>query len=134
MKIDGHCHCGFLSYEAEVDPAQVEICHCTDCQTLSGSAFRVVVPAEGGSFRLLSGEPRTYIKVAESGNKRIQAFCPRCGTPIYSTSAEGEPSSFGLRVGSIRQRDLLPPQAQFWCRSAQPWTGHIEVMPGFDKE
>ena len=46
MKVDGRCHCGFLSYVAEVDPEQVEICHCTDCQTLSGSAFRVVVPAE----------------------------------------------------------------------------------------
>jgi hypothetical protein len=34
MKIDGSCHCGYVRYQAEVDPAQVEICHCTDCQTL----------------------------------------------------------------------------------------------------
>ena len=45
MKIDGACHCGRISYEAEIDPADVTICHCTDCQTLSGSAFRTVVPA-----------------------------------------------------------------------------------------
>lgn len=44
MKADGHCLCGYLTYEAEVDADQVEICHCTDCQTLSGSAFRVTVP------------------------------------------------------------------------------------------
>jgi hypothetical protein len=45
LKIDGGCHCGLITYEAEVDPEHVEICHCTDCQSLSGSAFRVFVPA-----------------------------------------------------------------------------------------
>jgi hypothetical protein len=39
MKIDGACHCGSITYAAEIDPQTVAICHCTDCQTLSGSAF-----------------------------------------------------------------------------------------------
>jgi len=43
MRIDGRCHCGYITYEAEIDPEKVMICHCTDCQTLSGSAFRTVV-------------------------------------------------------------------------------------------
>jgi hypothetical protein len=45
MHIDGACHCGKITYEAEVDPEAVGICHCTDCQTLSGTAFRTVVMA-----------------------------------------------------------------------------------------
>jgi hypothetical protein len=57
MKIDGSCHCGRIRFEAEVDPATVVICHCTDCRTLSGSAFRTVVPTKEGTFVLLSGEP-----------------------------------------------------------------------------
>src|SRR6516164_2510748 len=40
MKIDGRCHCGEITFEGEVDPDALNICHCTDCQTLSGSAFR----------------------------------------------------------------------------------------------
>ena len=44
MKVHGSCHCGDIGYEAEVDPAQVGICSCTDCQMLTGSAFRVSVP------------------------------------------------------------------------------------------
>jgi hypothetical protein len=43
MKIEGGCHCGSIRFEAEVDPATVVICHCTDCQTFSGSASRTVV-------------------------------------------------------------------------------------------
>ena len=28
MKIDGRCHCGFITYEANVDPDKVYACHC----------------------------------------------------------------------------------------------------------
>jgi hypothetical protein len=57
MRIDGRCHCGYLSFEAEADPELVSICHCTDCQTGSGSAFRVSIRAPGKTFKMLSGEP-----------------------------------------------------------------------------
>jgi len=56
MRIDGRCHCGFITYEADIDPEKVIICHCTDCQTLTGSAFRTAVLTREGGFRLLSGE------------------------------------------------------------------------------
>jgi hypothetical protein len=135
MKIDGGCHCGYLRYEAEVDPAGVTICHCTDCQTLSGSAFRVVVPAEQGQFKLLGGEPATYVKTAESGNRRVQAFCPRCGTPLYSAPEPGAAGYFSLRVGAIRQRDALVPKEQIWRRSAQGWVDRIATIePKSDME
>ena len=87
MKIDGHCHCGEITFEAEVDPDAFNICHCTDCQTLSGTAFRVNIPAPTEHFVLLSGTPKTYVKTAESGNKRLHAFCGSCGTPIYADRA-----------------------------------------------
>ena len=54
------------------------MCHCTDCQTLSGTAFRTVASVKKENLKLLSGEPKVYIKTAESGNKRAQAFCA-CG-------------------------------------------------------
>ena len=120
MKIDGGCHCGAIRYEAQIDPAQVMICHCTDCQTLSGSAFRTVVPAPAAGFRLLQGNPKVYVKTAESGNPRQQAFCADCGTPIYSAAMENTPA-YSLRVGSIRQRAELKPRAQVWFRSALSW-------------
>ena len=98
MKIDGHCHCGQITFEAEVDPNALNICHCTDCQTLSGTAFRVNIPAPAEHFVLLSGTPKTYIKTAESGNKRLHAFCGNCGTPIYACAVDN-PQSYGLRIG-----------------------------------
>ncbi|SVB90272.1 uncharacterized protein METZ01_LOCUS243126 [marine metagenome] len=130
MNINGGCHCGHITYEAEIDPEKVAICHCTDCQTLSGSAFRTVAPSKKGSFKLLSGELKVYIKTAESGAKRQQAFCPECGTPIYATAVGDGPKIYGIRVGTIRQRDVLAPVRQVWTRSAQHWLPEIMSTAG----
>ena len=67
MRIDGRCHCGYITYEADIDPAKTLICHCTDCQTLSGAAFRVVAYTREDAFRLLSGALKIYVKTSESG-------------------------------------------------------------------
>lgn len=128
MHIDGGCHCGKITYEAEVDPDAVGICHCTDCQHLTGTAYRVNVRVSKANFKL-HGTPKTYIKTAESGNKRAHAFCPDCGTPLYSTSTDVDPQTFGLRVGTARQRAQLPPKKQGWYRSAMAWTMHIDDLP-----
>jgi hypothetical protein len=134
IKIDGGCHCGKLRYEAEIDPAKVEICHCEDCQVLSGTAFRVVVPVTEEAFTLVAGEPKIYIKTAESGAKRLQAFCSNCGSPIYATSAEPGKRTFGLRVGTIRQRHILVPSMQYWGKSALPWLDSLPQMPKVARE
>jgi hypothetical protein len=134
MKIDGACHCGAITYEAEIDPAGVRLCHCTDCQTLSGSPYRAVVSAAEGSFRLLSGQPRIYVKTAESGARREQGFCGICGTPIYATSAGEGPKKYGLRLGSIRQSAELRPARQFWCRSALNWSMDLRSLQASEKQ
>ena len=133
MHVDGTCHCGYMTYTAEIDPAKVIICHCTDCQALSSSAFRIVVLAEKGSFRLLSGQPKTYIKTADSGRKRAHHFCPKCGTQMYATPPGDNPEQhYGLRVGTIRQRAQLRPSRQLWCRSAFSWVNDIASLPRSD--
>jgi hypothetical protein len=136
MKISGACHCGYITFEAEADPEKTTVCHCTDCQTSTGSAFRTNVPVAGSSFRMLSGEPTIYVKTtAESGNPRAQAFCPKCGTPIYSTTpGEGPKPSYMIRVGTLRQRDQLAPKRQNWFRSAQPWVTGLDSVPKNQKQ
>jgi hypothetical protein len=122
MRIDGACHCGHITIEGEADPANTSICHCTDCQTGTGAAFRVSVLVPGSSFKM-TGVPTSYLKTtADSGKPRIQAFCPRCGSPIYSTTpGEGQQEAYRVRVGILRQRREFAPRKQNWFRSALPW-------------
>jgi hypothetical protein len=131
MRIDGRCHCGEIMFEAEVDPAVLYICHCTDCQTLSGSAFRVNIQAPAEHF-VLRGTPKTYIKTAESGNKRLHAFCGNCGTPIYACAVEN-PQVYGLRAGTITQRAAFSPRRQIWRRSALPWVEELAAVPAVEQ-
>ena len=133
MKITGQCQCGAIRYEAEVDSTTVSACHCTDCQRFSGAPYRVGVPTPKESFKLLSGTPKVYIKTAESGNKRAQAFCDNCGSAIYSSAAT-DPQAYVLRVGSIDQRAQLPPQRQIWWRSAVEWSQNLEHLPKVERQ
>ena len=133
MKIDGGCHCGYITYEGEADPDKASICHCTDCQKLSGSAFRTVVPVAGESLKM-KGEPTIYLKTAESGNKRQQAFCPRCGSPIYSAPPGDGPKSYFIRLGTVRQRNRIVPKTQIWARSQQPWTRTLATVRSVEKQ
>ena len=134
MKVSGGCHCGFISYQAEIDPETVRVCHCADCQTLSGSAFRFNVSTRQGTFNLLSGEPKIYVKTAESGAKRQQSFCPECGTPIYAASMDARPKTYGLRAGTIHQRELLVPKSQIWTRSERSWVAGLKSVQKVEKQ
>jgi hypothetical protein len=132
MHVDGACHCGAITFEAEIDPDKVRICHCTDCQQLSGTVFRVMVPCPENEFHLKTGTPKIYVKTAESGRRRQQAFCGDCGSPIYATSDESAGvRSLGLRVGVLAQGRDLRPKRQFWFRSALPWS---PSLPGIAED
>lgn len=133
MKIHGGCHCGKIAYEADIDPEQVVICHCTDCQILSGSAYRTVAITVEDGFTLLSGELNHYIKTAESGNKRMQGFCGDCGTPIYACPEGDGPKVYGVRAGTADEREQLIPGKQIWFRSALKWLPKFAGLPTIEK-
>ena len=132
MRIDGSCHCGLITFTAEVDPSRVVVCHCSDCQVLSGSPFRIIVPAPLRSF-VVHGEPKRYVKVADSGNRRVQAFCPECATPLFGVATENA-EYVTIRLGCIKQRAALTPHAQIWTHSSLPWIHGIPDLPGSEQQ
>ena len=133
MEVTGKCHCGHIRYRAKINPERISLCHCTDCQTMSGSAYRVSAQIPLQDFELLSGQVRIYVKTADSGEKRVQAFCPECATPLYAESLEN-PKIRSLRIGAIEQRAALRPRRQIWCRSALRWTEDLsQIEPKFEK-
>ena len=127
MHITGQCHCGAVSFRALVDPGRVLACHCADCQVFSGAPFRAVLPVPVGDISV-TGSPRQYVKVADSGMPRVQAFCGECGTQLYACDAQN-PSVLSLRLGCIKERAQLPPKVQIWTRSAMPWLHEMDEIP-----
>jgi hypothetical protein len=132
MKVEGGCHCGAITYEAEAEPGRVAVCHCEDCQTLTGSAFRANIQVPAESFRLLTGEPKRYVKIADSGARRVHAFCGDCGAPIFAC-AEMDPPNYSLRLGALKQRyELGPPARQIWTRRRLPWVVAMADVPALE--
>ena len=127
LKIDGRCHCGQITYEAEINPNNVVVCHCTDCQTFSSAPYRVTVPVLRSNASRCAASLRTYRKRGGSGREIVQNFCGACGTPIYSAPAEGA-TFFNLRLGAIRQCAELAPKRQGFCRSAMPWAFDLDAV------
>jgi hypothetical protein len=126
MRIDGQCHCGKLTFQAEAEVGTVGLCHCSDCHVLTGSAFRANVQVPAASFVPRGEALAVYVKTADSGNRRAHAFCATCGTPFYSAALEN-PATYSLRVGTIAQRqELGTPRRQGWCQSALPWSFSLE--------
>jgi hypothetical protein len=132
MRVHGRCHCGAVEWEAEVDPSRASICNCTDCQSFSGAPFRASVPAKAEDFRITKGEPRRYVKVADSGNPRAQGFCGDCGSPLYSADAEN-PKAYMLRLGALDERAEITPTHRIWLQSALPWAQDVTDLPGAPK-
>ncbi len=129
MNVQGRCHCGAITYQAEVEPGTVIVCHCLDCQRLTGTAFRATIPAPAEGFRLLTGTPRTYVKVADSGTRRLHAFCGDCGAPVYAC-AELDPRTYSLRLGALSEKESLgPPARQVWTKRRLSWVPSLDEVP-----
>lgn len=128
MHVTGACHCGAITFEAEVDEGRVFTCHCTDCQVIASTAFRfgAIVRRETFSMR---GPCREYAKIGTSGQRRMQVFCPECATGIYSYSPDSAAPYLSLRLGGVHQRAELTPVHQLWYRSALPWVARLNEIP-----
>ena len=127
MRITGQCHCGAITFTAVIDPKMVIACHCTDCQAFSGAPFRAVLPVPAEEVSLV-GNPKQYVKVAASGNRRAQAFCAECGTQLYATEPD-IPKILNIRLGCVNERAELPPTVQIWGNSEVPWLHSLSSIP-----
>lgn len=126
MLTEGTCHCGQISFTAEIDPTQVVLCHCIDCQVLSGAPFRTVAEAPADTFKV-SGSPKSYV-FTQHARRMAHYFCADCATPLYAKD-EGNPDSVVIRLGCIAQRAQLKPAVQIWLSSAAPWLAELGTLP-----
>ena len=127
LNINGECHCGKIRFQADVDPENVIVCHCTDCQNISGAPYRANVPVLLDKFEM-EGEPQIYVKTGGSGKQLKLAFCGNCGSALYSIAVES-PRFLMLRLGAVKERADLPPKRQGFCQSAMPWAMDITSIP-----
>ena len=135
IKTNGRCFCGEVTFSVEVDPVRVALCHCLDCQQVSGSAFRHTALVSRDSLVFHSGNVTYFDKVGDSGNVRRQMFCATCGTNIGSVPPDDEGAPFAsIRVPILDAKDDLPPRVQVWHRSHVTWLDALDTLSVLDTQ
>lgn len=127
MAITGGCLCGAVRYEIDAELRATRACWCRTCQYLgAGSAtVNVFFPSESIS---VTGDLKTYRTQADSGNTVAHAFCPVCGTPVFTESETGR-GIRGVRAGTLDEPELGKPQKILWVSEAPSWAPFDPAVP-----
>ncbi|HUQ02228.1 MAG TPA: GFA family protein [Kofleriaceae bacterium] len=129
--IEGGCGCRAVRYRMMTAPMIVHSCHCRWCQRETGTAFALNAVIEADRVELLSGEPERVNTPSASGKGQTIWRCPTCRIALWSNYAgSGELSRF-VRVGTLDNPDLLPPDVFIFTSTKQPWVVLPAATPAF---
>jgi hypothetical protein len=103
----GGCLCGAVRLVATGQPYRTGICHCLDCRKHHGALFSAyaIFPADQVT---IDGETRDYLG---------RAFCPRCGSSVFSRSDD----EIEVPLGTLDAPDQLQPTYELWTVRRESW-------------
>ena len=117
LPLNGGCQCGKIRYEIRAVPMMFYLCHCSECQTQTSSAFGESLRCDPASV-VVTGEMKTVRRSSDSGTVRLGDFCPDCGVRIQHRS-EGDPGRLNIKAGTLDDASWLVPAGHIWTRSKQ---------------
>lgn len=120
-KPEGGCACGAVRYRLESAPMYVHCCHCTSCQTETGTAFALNLLIESDRVTLLEGAPVAIMTPSESGKGQQVWRCPDCQIAVWSNyGGAGDKIRF-VRGGTLDDAKAVTPDIHIYTRSKLPW-------------
>jgi len=122
------CRCGQLKATVTGDPVRVSVCHCLNCKKRSGSAFAVQARWPK-SQAIIEGMSKTFVKVADSGNRATFHFCPDCGSDVYYEIDGKFDDLVAIPLGAFDDPYLLTPEYSVWEERKHDW---VEVVGDID--
>jgi hypothetical protein len=123
-RMDGYpktaaCVCGALKVSVSGPPVNVHACACLDCQRRTGSAFSCTAFfAETDAS--VSGEFKSFRRIADSGRVNEANFCPACGASVF-LRLEGLPNVIGVAVGCFADPAFERPGTLYWTVRRHGW-------------
>jgi len=121
MSFEGGCDCRQVRYRLTDRPMFVNCCHCRWCQRETGASFALNAVIEASRVELLAGAPVVIDTPSESGKGQRISRCPTCQLALWSNyGGAGDLIRF-IRVGTLDDPDLFPPNAHIFTSSKQPW-------------
>ena len=125
--LEGGCDCGSIRYRMNTAPLVVHCCHCRWCQRESGASFALNAMIEADRVISLRSEPDLVDTPSQSGRGQQVARCPSCRIALWSHYSGAGPLVAFVRVGTLDNPDMLPPDIHIYTESKQSW---IVLPPG----
>ena len=132
MSMEGGCTCGAVRYRLNRKPMFVHCCHCTSCQTETGSAFVINALVESSEVETLQGEPVPVMTPSESGRGQQIWRCPTCHIALWSNYGGAKDAIRFVRVGTLDAPAACPPDIHIYTRSKLPWVALPEGVPAVE--
>lgn len=129
----GGCQCGCIRYEIRSQPLTLYVCHCTECQKQSSSAFGMSMPVPREAVIILQGQLKEWSRVSESGRQVKCSFCGDCGTRLFHFPARN-PNIINVKPGTLDDTRWLQPVGNLWTRSAQKWVILSDQMLNYEAQ
>jgi len=115
-KYTGQCACGAVKFEFNTDPTFTANCHCNDCKRASGGEMATFFAVPEDDFTLLSGKPKAFHYIANSGNGLDRNFCTNCGARIFTSNLDSFPKTVFVQLGSLDRPDLITPNVEMFTK------------------
>jgi hypothetical protein len=117
----GGCTCRAIRYRLTDKPMFVHCCHCRWCQRETGTAFALNALIEFNRVELTHGTVEVINTPSNSGNGQRISRCPTCRIALWSNYGGGGDAIRFVRVGTLDNPDLCPPDVHIFTQSKQPW-------------
>lgn len=118
---EGHCSCGEVRYRVSRRPMFVHCCHCRWCQRETGASFALNALIEAEALAVLKGKTETINTPSNSGRGQKIVRCRYCRIALWSNYGGAGAAVHFVRVGTLENPDLLPPDIHIFTSSKQPW-------------
>lgn len=116
----GRCVCADVQYELTAEPLALMCCHCTECQTASGSSFILSLKMPYGAVKVTHGEAKSYLRPEADGQERHVFRCPRCLAALWSERLDSK-EMITVYAGTLDDSAKMKPVAHIWTSDVQPW-------------
>jgi hypothetical protein len=121
MTKEGGCACGAVRYRMNREPMFVHCCHCTSCQTETGTAFAINALIESDQVETLKGSAVAIMTPTESGRGQQVWRCPECQVALWSNYGGAQDILRFVRVGTLDKPGEVEPDIHIYTRSKLPW-------------
>jgi hypothetical protein len=128
--IRGACLCGTIRYEIENRFNRFFLCHCKQCQKISGSDHTSNLFAETDRLTWLTGEDQ-ITRFNYHGRGFTNAFCKLCGSGVPYLNQSG--TAIVVRAGSLDGEPLFENASKIFVSERAQWSEKSTGAVGYEK-